>query len=290
MHELEPGSFAEARQSLHGFAHYLVVGALVQGMTPARIWMLDEADRSACVCWDMLDELLFLVGPPSDPRLHENLQRLLRDTILPAARQRELSTIHLQFQPHDWQERLPGVLPGLGLRPQAIHFYTQSPPFPQELRPAQPAATPGFELHPITGEILTTASWANLAVVTAAIKACWRATENYQARGIGYCLVHGDTVAAWCSTDFVIGQECELYVETFRPYRRQGCGTLVAQACVRECLRRRLSVHWHCWEDHIASIRIAEEAGLVKAAECPGYTIAVPPEPGRIEDSPPTGD
>jgi RimJ/RimL family protein N-acetyltransferase len=290
MHELAPDSFAQASHLLHGFAHFLVVPTLLQRLVPARMWMLEDTDRSACLCWDMLDSILFLVGNPADPQLHQDLRRLFGNTILPAARQRDLSTLHLQFQPANWQEQLPGVLPDLDLRPKAIYFYTQPAPSFQELRPTQPTAPAGFELHAITSDLLTSASWTNLAVVAATIKACWRTLENYQAHGRGYCLVHGQTVAAWCSTDFVFDGQCELYVETFPPYQRQGCGTLVAQACVTECLRQGLSIHWHCWEDHHGSIRIAEHAGLTKAAECPGYWIQVRPEASRSEEFPQAGD
>jgi RimJ/RimL family protein N-acetyltransferase len=108
--------------------------------------------------------------------------------------------------------------------------------------------------------------------------------ETYARNGIGYCLIHGDTIVSWCSTDFARPGACDLYVETFGAYKRQGFGALVSHACIKTCLGRELAVHWHCWEDNVASVRLAGRIGLVKAAEHSVLTLILSEDwPGAAE-------
>lgn len=72
----------------------------------------------------------------------------------------------------------------------------------------------------ITYELLNNTNLENMDEVIFCIRACWRSIDQYLLDGgIGYCLLKGDVIASWGSTDYVIGNECELYVETFEWYK-----------------------------------------------------------------------
>jgi RimJ/RimL family protein N-acetyltransferase len=113
--------------------------------------------------------------------------------------------------------------------------------------------------------------------VVSCIRACWRSTDQYLHNGgIGYCLLKGEAITSWCSTDYVIGNTCELYVETFEGYRQKGLGMLTAFACVQACITQGLTVYWHCFKDNLGSVRIAEKIGFRKMAEFPIYVVDLP--------------
>jgi len=73
----------------------------------------------------------------------------------------------------------------------------------------------------------------------------------------------------------VIGNKCELYIETFEGYKQKGLGTHVALACVQECIAKGFVVHWHCFKYNYGAVKIAETLGLVKTVECPVYVFDI---------------
>jgi GNAT superfamily N-acetyltransferase len=278
MHELPKACFSQAGRLLAPFSHYLVVPAVLQGRSRGRIWIDDEVDPATCLCWDMLDDFLFLVGDPSDAERRAQVRQLLVDTILPEARRRGSPRLHMQFAPITWEQRLPAVLQGIEREKKDVRLYTWPPGAAGEGVGEAGSLPAGFEVVSTTGDFPEGQTLDNAGEVFDTIKACWGSVDRYQAEGIGFALVGEGAIAAWCSTDFVLEGAAEIYVLTFKPYRKRGWGTLVARACVRECLRRCLSIHWHCWEDNIGSIRIAERVGLTQTGECPGYFLQVPGE------------
>ena len=57
--------------------------------------------------------------------------------------------------------------------------------------------------------------------------------EDFLARGVGQCLVHGNTIASWCIGDYAAGHACEIGIHTDERYRRRGLATLAVRATLR---------------------------------------------------------
>jgi len=126
----------------------------------------------------------------------------------------------------------------------------------------------------ITGELLCRSDIKNLNRIIADIKACWHSIDQYvQYGGIEYCLLKENEIAAWCSTDYIVENECELYIETFEGYKQKGLGTQVGLACVQACLQQGLFVRWNCFDYAIGSVKTAENIRLMKMDTCPVYTV-----------------
>ena len=63
---------------------------------------------------------------------------------------------------------------------------------------------------------------------------------------------------------YVSGTDYELGVATVPQHRRGGLATLAASACVDHCDENGLTPHWHCWNDNLGSIAVAEKIGFEK--------------------------
>ncbi len=96
----------------------------------------------------------------------------------------------------------------------------------------------------------------------------WADSCAFLRRGKGYCVVDGETAAAWAFSAAVSGEEMDIGVETKAAYRHLGLGTMVSERMVQYCLEQHKRPVWACSADNAASKRLAEKAGFLKTAEC----------------------
>jgi RimJ/RimL family protein N-acetyltransferase len=80
--------------------------------------------------------------------------------------------------------------------------------------------------------------------------------------GLGFCLLKGGEIVSWCLSVYASGAQIELGLATDPDHRGRGYATLTAAACLEYCTGNGLEPHWHCWEDNLPSIRVAEKVGF----------------------------
>jgi hypothetical protein len=273
--ELSEESFTKIKPLIGDFSHYLILTTLLVGRTPGKICVNHPEAPTTALVWDRLNTLFFLMGDSSDNSLNQELNSLIMDTIFPEIIELKYRQFYLQFTPHPaWEEQIGMILKRSIYDQQSIYSYTFDPhqsDFTANWEPRLPA---GYKIARITGELLNNTDIKNPEPIVDGIRACWRSTDQYLHHdGIGYCVLENDRITSWCSTDYMIDNGCELYVETFEDYKQKGLETLVALACVQECIAKGLIVHWHCFNYAIGSAKIAEKMNFAKTAECPVYIV-----------------
>lgn len=101
----------------------------------------------------------------------------------------------------------------------------------------------------------------------------WNSLDAFLERGFGCCVVHGTRVVSWSFADYVSADRCEIGIYTDGDYRRRGLGTLTAAANATQAVARGFSsIGWHCWDNNVGSIRVAENVGFVKAG---AYDVSI---------------
>jgi RimJ/RimL family protein N-acetyltransferase len=275
--ELQKESFTKIKHLIGDFSHYLVLTTLFEGFTPGKVWVNQLEQLTTALVWDRLNTLFFLMGDSSDNKLNRELNDPIMTTIFPEIIQMQYHKFYLQFTPHHmWEEQIDVILKRSISDRQFIYSYMFNPNRTNFALNWEPGFPDGYKMTRITYELLNNLNLQNLDYVVSGIRACWQSTNLYlRSGGIGYCLLKDDVITSWCSTDCVINAGCELYVETLEGYGRKGLGTLVALACVQECIAKGLIVYWHCFNNNIGSIKIAEKINLAKIAECPVYIVNV---------------
>ena len=276
--ELPEEDFPRASHLLGDLAHYLVLTTLLEGRTPGKIWANDATQPTMALVWDRLNGFFFLAGDSSDGNLNQELNSLIVDSMFPQAIRLGYRHFFLQFAPQRWDAQVAVILKGATPGKCFVDCYRLDAGRSTIRVNGATTLPAGYELARITEGLLSRTDVENLAEVVSCIQACWGSTDRYvDDGGIGYCLVKGEVIASWCSTDYLIGNSCELYVETFEGYQRKGLGTLTAAACVQACVAQGLTVYWHCFEDNLGSVTIAEKLGFEETAECPVYVMEVRP-------------
>jgi GNAT superfamily N-acetyltransferase len=265
LHELAGGTFARVGHLFAGVAHHLVIPAVIAGEARGRVWVDDPAEPTLAFLWDMADGLGYLVGRPGNAGRSEALSAFFLSTLAPEDRRYGYRRFYLHATPGVWDTTRETLLQSIVHSAQRLRFYAHTDP--DRLVDWRSGLPPGFEMRRITPDLLQRSPLDNLDQVVYCVQAVWGSVEAYGDRAVGTCLLHGDQVAAWCSTDWIQAGACELYVETFKPYQRRGLGTLVASACVEACRSEGWAVHWHCWAENVGSVRLAERLGFAKRDE-----------------------
>jgi RimJ/RimL family protein N-acetyltransferase len=275
IHELPKEDFPKVGYLLGDFSHYLVLPALLEGRTRGRIWVNDLEEPTTALVWDKLNAFFYLAGNSSDSVLNQELNSLIEDTIYPEVIQLQYNNFFLQFAPQTWDTQVEVILKGSLPEKRFVNFYRLDTSHSNTVLLNEAIKPPaGYEMTRITDELLSHTDIENLAEVAYCIQACWQSTDHYLNNGgIGYCLLKQEAIASWCSTDYVVGNTCEMYIETFEGHKEKGLGTLTASACIQACIARGFTVHWHCFKDNLGSVKIAEKIGFSKIAECPIYVV-----------------
>lgn len=125
----------------------------------------------------------------------------------------------------------------------------------------------GFSMEQITAEFLTK-NLKNMDGVVGWIHDGWHSVDAFLEQGFGYCMVHGDDIASWSLVDYTNGDRCEMGINTDWRHRRQGLGTLTATANAAHAASRGFAtIGWHCWDNNVGSIGVAEKVGFRRAAD-----------------------
>lgn len=96
----------------------------------------------------------------------------------------------------------------------------------------------------------------------------WDNAEDFLTKGRGYCIVIDGEAAAWAFSAAVSNSEIDIGVETKEKYRHKGFAEIVSKAMIRYILAQNKAPVWACHCKNIASAKLAEKSGFVKAAEC----------------------
>jgi GNAT superfamily N-acetyltransferase len=125
----------------------------------------------------------------------------------------------------------------------------------------------GFSMQRVDADLLAK-GLKNCDGVLEGILDEWITVDAFLDRGFGFCLVKGTEIVSWSLSDYVHGDRCEIGIQTDWHHRRRGYGTLTAAANASHAVGRGFStIGWHCWDNNVGSIGVAEKVGFEKRAD-----------------------
>jgi GNAT superfamily N-acetyltransferase len=99
---------------------------------------------------------------------------------------------------------------------------------------------------------------------------------DFLASSFGLALLHGNTVAGWCLSEYNLGQRCEVGIAVAEPFRRRGLATRLGRAFARQALAAGVTdIGWHCRRDNAASCATARALGFALAQEYRSHRVAL---------------
>ena len=243
------------------FERHLSVEAVLVGAVPGEVHV-DDLDHPR-VGLILTPEGHYLVGDVA----YERVYPALRELIPPRA--------YLTVEPIEWETKLPYIWKNSAARRHPrYHLHLAAPRLP-DWRERIPA---GFRIVQIDAALLAQGDLQNSGVIRDRVDA-WHSQADFLAHGFGFCALEGDTIAANCMADCVVGAKCEVGIRTEMGYRRRGLAALLAAAAVEHCLASGITtIGWHCQQTNAGSIAVAQKVGFVVDGEYVSHSSFLPAE------------
>lgn len=253
-------------------AHHLSAEGVLTGAIPGEV---RTSGRAAAI---VNEQGILLGGDPGDTGFFRDMNRELRERILPE-RSQNGRVDYVVFAPvgdgreKEWESAQDTMLDGLS----AMSDMRVS--FGRDLTGLPGALPEGIE--EVTPDLLSDESLRidpGVEGVRKEIRQGWPSLEAFFARGFGTVARLNGRIAGWCLTDWVVGDACEIGIETYEGHRRQGWGSRMARGTLLLAVRRGLKrAGWQCWLSNTGSMGTARSAGFTETARFPirfGWTEA----------------
>ena len=270
MHELKDRDTWRLSDLFEDLRYNLLVDSIIAGNTPAWVYVDDVSDPRTGWMWNRMDTML-LAGRTDNRAFNEALSALLTERVIPDARGRRVPSLTLHYSPDAWEDEVDRLLPDMEPRVAWRRFY-EFDRLKVDWREACPA---DCDVRCIDEALLENERLRNVERVVGWVLSFWRGIEAFTETGFGFCVVHGEAVASWCLTVYASGGDVELGLATVPDYRSRGYATLAAAACVEHGVERTITPHWHCDEENLPSIRVAEKVGFSNPTRYKVYTFAL---------------
>lgn len=262
MDATEAYKYPERVPDFEHFPEHLTWRSVLADRTKGMIY--DEAlkDSKAALIWDK-GHHFFLTGNFLLNAFKPMLREVLDKTIFPTAlEQPDLQDFLVFCDTADWEGQWAEIWSHKQLMPVS-RLYFRHPPEGKSSGlavPAEPAG--GWTLRAIDQQLLKEKGLENVEAIKSWIRECWKDSAGFLQYGFGYCYVRDKVIGSWCLTDHVIGNRCQIGVETDSRFWRQGLGYGLVAQMLKTAVSRGLETGWHCWESNEASARLAKKAGF----------------------------
>jgi hypothetical protein len=245
-----------------------VVDAMCAGNSPSRIWVDDLVRPRSAFIWDTTHSLYF-GGEAENAAFNAVLRRFLAETLLPEAQTRQLGIFKLYTSSDTWAKQLPKLF---GTDDLPARERTHCSLNGMDSVQNAPTAPDGFQILPIKHELLIGSRYKNANRVLEEIESCWNALELFWQNGFGFCVVHEDEIACWCTAEYVSDHVCGVGIETVEEFQRRGLATCAARAFAQRCVEHGWTAHWDAWSSNLPSVKAGENAGFRKILD---YTVHI---------------
>lgn len=262
---LKPQAYHQVQKLFASLRYNLVIDSIIDGNTPAWVYVDDSDIPKTGLMWNKQDALL-LAGHHNHTEVNQALNQILVELVILDAKLRGIPELSLHYSPKNWEQKINLVLRGLNYQMAHRRYYTS-------IRPRidwQSRIPTVGEVRPIDLALLQDEDIENIEQVKGWVSSYWRSFQEFVERGFGYCLFYQGTLVSWCLSVYTSGRHYELGLATIPEFQNRGYATLVTAACVDHCATNQYVAHWHCWEDNLPSIAVAEKVGFERPV---GYTV-----------------
>jgi GNAT superfamily N-acetyltransferase len=267
LYELEKAEYKKVLPVFRELSYTLGDDAIIEGNRAGRIYVDDVTNPKTAFVWGEPSEF-YLAGDFNNDKFNLSLQKVITEEITPEVMKSSFRFCVLHYSPSGWDRKIKSLVQNQTLR-KTFRWWLI---FKSLKVDRTTLANYDFHIEPIDNNLLKKECLVNMNKVVDYVTFKWHSIEDFVRRGFGFCLLHRHTIVSWCISSNNVGKKCEITIGTDEKYRNKGFGTLVASALVRQCVSRDLIPSWHCGDDNLPSLAVAEKIGFEKALLYPVYT------------------
>ncbi len=258
IYELNKGEYEKVRPLFKELDYNLIISAVIEGTSPGRIYVDDLGNpKTAFLC---SVGGYYLAGYENNEAFNVALNRLIAEKISAGNIAREnKEEFALCIHPETWEAKLDALLYRSPIKDIRRHYsFTKMRVADWKARIPE-----GFSIRRIDRNLLDTLGSRVPRQITDWMRTNWGSINLFMQKGFGFCMLHGKQAVSWCMADCANEDACEIGIHTHPDYRRRGLATLTVAAAVDYCLSCGFkSVGWHCNENNLGSIGVAEKVGF----------------------------
>jgi len=121
------------------------------------------------------------------------------------------------------------------------------------------SADENFSVQRITSDNFESLSVFDLQITSK----FWNSKEDFLKNGFGFFVfAKKNEPVSVCYTACVADGEAEIDIATLGRYQKKGLAKKAASSFVQHCINNNIIANWDCFEDNIASLRVAEQIGF----------------------------
>ena len=240
-----------------------LISSVIQGEQRGQVFANDREEPTGALIVANFG-FTFFVGK-EDVRFHKELVTLFGtgNQLLP-------SYLLWYEPPETWHKALDNVNPDAVKRRQRIRYKFSKDHAGWMNEPV--VSPPGFELKKLSFELLPKTEKFQLKLDSR----FWLSAEEVVNKSLGVCLVKDGEVASLCYAAAVVDGLAEVDVVTDNNFRGQGLATIVAREFINQCLSRRITPTWDCFDYNTGSVKLAQRLGFVEVTRYPFYSFNLP--------------
>jgi GNAT superfamily N-acetyltransferase len=257
--ELNINNFKESEKLFKDFRCHISVKGVIEGSVPGRIFT-DENTVSAVA---ISPQGIFLGGDFSNEGFFKEMNSVMKEDILLNYRENHRLDYVVFYLQNGVEDKALSIMFD-GLAPMKSTRMT----FSNDMTNLETEVPEG--IYPVTEEILSNTNLPGIDGVLEEISGGWSSVEEFLTRGFGTVAIRENKIIGWCLTDWVVGEECEVGIDTYPEYRKQGIGHKLAAGTLVLAKKRGIKrTGWQCWSDNYGSIATAKSAGFRLLSEFP---------------------
>jgi len=247
------------------YAHSFVFDSIVEGYTPAQIFVDDIEDMSIFLICE--GHCVYFGGEAGDKDKYRQAINFFKENCLSESRRKELGVVKIYYYSEPWEKELLE-----GLKEFECNLYDRSL-FKQDLNHIPTVKKDDSVIvKKIGSEVLENTSLGNLNCLEDEVIGMWGSVDNFYKNGFGYCAVMDGNIISWCTAEYVSKNYCGIGIETIEEQEGKGVATIIANEFLKECLTSNITPYWDSWKKNIPSVRVAEKNNFQKVCD---YKVAL---------------
>lgn len=242
------------------YAHSFVFDSIVEGNTPAQIFVDDIENMSIFLICE--GHCVYFGGEVEEKDKYKEAINFLKENFFMESKRKELGVVKINYYTEAWEKELLE-----GLKEFDCNLYDRSL-FKQELKYVPTVKNDDSVIvKKIDNEVVKNTSLGNLNCLIEEVMGMWGTVDNFIENGFGYCAVMDGNIISWCTAEYISKNYCGIGIETIEEYESKGIATIISNEFLKECLIFNITPYWDSWKKNIPSVRVAEKNNFEKICD-----------------------
>jgi hypothetical protein len=244
--------------------------AIVEGTNPGRIFVDNIEKPGSGLVWQGNNDGFTFIGDSKNESFNHDIKRYIDDVITFQAKEQGLEWFECIGNHQSWYKTFQEIFNDRKLVSWDQNVYTISPRTFKSLKKQQ-ITDNGYTVSKITKELLGTEEVQNLEFLKSKITEFWESEEKFFEKGIGFCILHKNTIVSLCISGYRYKDIHGIDIETIKSYQGRKLAQIVAYSFVDYCFSNGFIPYWDCMEGNLSSNAVAQKIGFSKEFGYKGY-------------------